>query len=32
MNSKVKALGCWFKRLIEAVDKGQALYTAFFIP
>lgn len=32
MNSKVKVLGCWFKRRIEAVDKGQALYTAFFIP
>ena len=32
VNSKVKALECWFKRKIDAVDKGQALYTAFFIP
>lgn len=32
MNSKINTMRCWFKKKVEAVDKGKMLYTAFLVP
>ena len=32
MNSKINTMRRWFKKKVEAVDKGKMLYTAFLVP